>query len=414
VSHAQQNFVVRPPGTADFALRLGGGHSDNLLRLPVDPVSGDYRLLGTSFDYVRDASRLDLDFNGDVEVRDYSDSNIDDEPIGAINLFVNGELLPGRVFWVVNDNYGVGRSNPLMPTGPQNRQEINVFSTGPRIDLPIAQRSSLGLDATRAESSFDETNRIDNESENYELTFNRELNATTQVGIGGSRRDVEFDGATDSNETKSYFLLYDRQLSSGGTTIRVGRSEVEIGSTRWTTPLVDLSWVRNLGTRTRLGVTATKGFSDAATAFVRGNGAGGPGTEFVIAVRDPYEFARVGLNLALTYERTVVTLNLGTGDAQYTQNVDFDNDDRSFGIALQRELRARLRFGASVGLWEREFVRVAREDTDRYRELFLDKTFGPRWSMRVTAQRLGRDRGQATGAYDEDTIRLAFTLDLNP
>jgi hypothetical protein len=194
----------------------------------------------------------------------------------------------------------------------------------------------------------------------------------------------------------------------------VGRSEAEVGNTTWTSPLLDLSWVRNLGTRSRLGVTAGKGFSDAATAFVNGNAAGGAGTNFVIAVRDPYEFVRVGLNWALTYERTVVNVNVGTGEARYTETVGFDNDERSFGIAVQRELRARLRLGASTGYWERDFVAAMREDTDRYRDLFLDKTIGRRWSMRVTAERSLRDRGQGAGGYEEDAVRVAFTADLNP
>jgi hypothetical protein len=410
-SHAQQNLVLRPPGTVDWDVGFGAGHSDNVLRLPVDPVSGEYRFLGTSFDYVRDGSRFDADFAGDVEVREYSDPNIDDEPIGSINLFLNGELLPSRVSWVVNDNYGIGRNNPFVPSAPQNRQEINVFSTGPRIDIPLGQRTSVALDATRAESNFQESSRVDSDSEDYELTFNRQISTTMQVGFGGAREDVEFEGATDKNVTKSYFLLYDRQLSSGGTGLRVGRTEVEVGSATFSSPLLDLSWVRNLGTRTRLGVTATKGFSDAATSFVRDNGATGPGTEYVIAVRDPYEFERLALNLAVSSERTTFTFSVAAGESRYTETTDFDNDDRWFDVTILRELRATLRLGASAGRWNREFVTVAREDTDRYRELFLDKEFSPRWSMRFTAQQFSRDQG--TAAYDEDTVRLEFNVDLN-
>jgi hypothetical protein len=58
-------------------------------------------------------------------------------------------------------------------------------------------------------------------------------------------------------------------------------------------------------------------------------------------------------------------------------------------------------------------VTVAREDTDRYRDLFLDKELGRRWSVRVTVQRLTRDRGQGAGTYEEDSARVAFTIDLN-
>ena len=413
-SHAQPNFVVRPPGTADFDVRFGAAHSDNLLRLPVDPESGRYRFLGTSFDYVRDGARFDANLAGDVERRKYSDATIASEPVGRINVFLDTELLPGRVSWVVNDNYGTGRTNAFIPSGPQNRQEINVFSTGPRIDVPVGARSSIGIEATRAESNFSESSRIDSDRETYDLTLNRSLSTTSQVGIGGSRRDVEFEGATDRNETKSFFILYDRQLASGSTAVRVGRSETEIGSTTWSTPLVDLSWARNLGTRTRLGVTATKGFADAATSFARDNTAGGNAAEFVVAVRDPYEFSQLGINLALTYERTAVTLSLAKGESQYTQTVDFDNDERSLRMAVQREVSARVLVGAAAGLREREFTRLAREDTDRFREVFLDKTFGPRWSMRLTLERLARDRGQGPGTYEEDVARLAVNIDLNP
>jgi len=413
-THAQQNFVVRSPGTFDIDAQFGGGHSDNVLRSLVDPESGDYRFVGTSFDYLRDGRRVDIDLVGDVEVRNYSDPAIDNEPVGAVNALVNAELLPNRIFWIIRDNYGVGPNNPFQPTGPQNRQEINVFSTGPRVDIPVAARSSLTFEALRTESNFDETNRIDSDAEDYELTFNRNLSATTLIGIGGSERDVEFEGATDPNETRSYFLLYDRQLSSGSTQLRLGHSEVMVGTETWDSPLVDLSWVRNVGARSRLGVTATQGFSDAATAFANNNGGSGPGTGVVITVRDPYEFTGVGLNFALTYERTVLTLNLGTGRSRYTESVDFDNDDRSFDIDLQRELRARLRLGASVGVWEREFVRTAREDTELYREIFVDKSVGQRWSLRVTLQDFERDRGAAGGgAYEEDTIQVAFNVDLN-
>ena len=72
----------------------------------------------------------------------------------------------------------------------------------------------IQLGAIKTESRFENANRADSESKDYDFTFLRSISPTSEVGIGGTRRDLSFTGATDGLERNNLFVRYQKELAS--------------------------------------------------------------------------------------------------------------------------------------------------------------------------------------------------------
>lgn len=405
-----------PDVTTDLGLRFSVGHSDNILRAAADEQSGTYRALGFYFDTVRQGPRLNADLAGDVEVRDYSRPTIDNEPIGSINGSLAIDAVPDIFTWVFDENYGQGQVDPFRAAGPNNRQEINIFSTGPRVNLPLSERMFLRMSATASRRRFDNTGNLDSDSVNREVGLFRALSTTTEVGLSWMRRDISYDDSVLSWEVDTILLNYRRQLASGAATLGVGESTIDFGPIESSNPILNLSWTRQVGARSQFALTASRTQADPGDGFARANvvgnlGAIGGVNAFLGA--GVYELTDLSLANTTTYARSTVSFGIAVAESDYLNNPDLNNDQRRLFFSTDRDISTRLSVGLTAALLERDYVRLDRDDLDRNLQLWLQRELGRRFSMQLTYLRNSRG-GQTNFPYSENSFVATLRLDLNP
>lgn len=405
-----------PSASTDLALRFGAGYSDNILRQQANEESASYKTLGFLFNHQRQGARLNTNFSGDVEVREYSRANVSRERLGSINAFLGVDAVPDVFTWIFDDSYGQGATDPFRPSAPNNRQEINIFRTGPRVNLPIGQRTFMRMQATGARRRFQNTGQLDSDSLGRELGFFRALNRTTEIGLVLNSRDVNYDIGTASWETDSAAISYQRQLASGSASLRVGRTRFQFGGAERSSPLVDLAWSRRLGTRSQFTVSAIKTQADPGDGFLRGNAIGSAtaeGAENVLLAAGVYTYTNLNISEFVSYERTSVSVTLALGRSQYVNRPGIDNNQRRLNLTVTRQIARRSTLGLNSVIFEREYGATNIRDVDRYNQLWFRRNIGRRLFVQTTYARNSR-YGQTNFPYDENTFRVSLRLDLNP
>ena len=382
-------------------LGIGAGHSDNIRRSALMPESGSFSAMGIESDLTYESHRLALDFLADLERRQYSISGIEDETYGNAELSMEIAAVPDLVSWLVLDDYAQGRVDPFEVTSPLNRAEINVFSTGPRFDIPLGMRSLLRLEALKGERAVSDIAGLDSDSLETSAAYVRVVNETTQISINISERDLDYEMAGDRFETSSAYLSYDKTLASGRAYLAIGSTKTESRVMSSSTPYLDLSWSRDVGVRSRVEINAEQRYVDFFDDYRFG------GASETVLGSEVYEQQILSWIYTIEGSRNRLELRQSTAKADYINDSARDYDDITFGMSYQRELPRRMTLAARFATSKRDFAVAARDDdADRW-ALEIDKEFGQRLSLGMTYDSY-EDVSVTGDNVAEDTVRLFF------
>ncbi len=130
-----------------YALRAGAGYSDNLGRQDGDEIDSMFYSLGGTLNYVRDEGRVNSKVALDLDWVDYEAEGFDSQVYGDINAILRYALIPERLSWLFQNNFGQGSRNPFTSRSPENVENINYFTTGPDLTVRFGNASGVVLDA---------------------------------------------------------------------------------------------------------------------------------------------------------------------------------------------------------------------------------------------------------------------------
>lgn len=394
----------------EVSVWLGRAGSDNLSR--TSPATrGSYSAIGTLLDLGYRASRIDSHLSTNLELRQYSDDTIDDEPVGTIDGFLRTDLVSERLSWQFQENYAQSQTDAFLAAGPYNRESLNVFSTGPQLDLPLGDRTRLSVGATHSARRYGDSESLDNDARVYELGLFRQTSRTIRFGLALTTNEIEYDlPSVPAYDIDRMSLRYERTFASGGVSIDIGTNELDVLGVATDEPLLNFEWSRELATRSRLRISAARQFSDAGGNLRADMSQAPPGSETsVLLTSSPFEQESLFAAYSLAGTRTSLELSAGTSEESYVGDASLNNDNTTTRISVQRTVTPRLSLGADVTRIEREFAvalsGTAADETDRTANVWVNRSLGRLFSLSLVLTRYER-RGSQT--FDEDRYELRF------
>lgn len=413
---AQDAEPVTEPELYQLDLELGLEHSDNRARTS-PPGRGETALVPrVILDLSRSGDRLALRLAGDAEQRLPLSGPFGSEFRANMAGRLNWHLVDESLDWVFEN---VTSGSPLDLTGedtPENRQQTNVFSTGPRWILrPAAPWGGL-LDARYSHSYAEVTDAFNSERLLLAARALRRFAGDRQLSAGAEftevrYRDDEFAAADYQRldwvgryHTKREAL--DLDLAAGRSTIDFDRGERLEGN------LVRLRLAWTISDRHMLVTNAGHELSDSvrqlATGIeqldlpVAGSGRLPIGSEF-------YELDSLSLGWHYRYSRLNGSLTAARRDYQFAFDPLLDNEERSIDLGLTWRLTPTMALQGEAGVARRDFRDENRRDEDIRASLFLVRRFNPRWSGRVGAIRHERESNIRGGDSRENILAFYLT-----
>ncbi len=393
-----------------LTLWTGRVQSDNITRAEFGSADGHYDSVGLLLGLGRTSPRLDASIASDLEYRTYSVDTVEDETVGTLEASADVDIVPDRFSWLFTDEYGQGSMDPFFAERPGNRESLNVATTGPRLTLPFAGRTSLNMSADYSVRRYDEAVTANSDSTEYELGLFRQTRRTVQVGIVAATNEIEYTELTaPSPQIDRLSLRYIKTLPSGTMTAEVGRNEVTAGTLVNEEPLFDFAWNRTIGSRSQVNVIAARRFTDSGgllttdDALLVGS--------VILSAPNPLEAKRVTAQYLLTGERTSFSVLLGTAQFRYVGDTTLDNDSNEAQIDYTRTVSQRLMFGASYELVDRDFqenASTAPHDKDSTLSAWVNRGLGRHFAVGLAIAKYTRGGIQS---FDERRyeVRLAYS-----
>jgi hypothetical protein len=190
------NYLAADAGLVytDNATFTGNGSGDTL---------GEVGLVGNA---TQESLRFDYRLVSDLAAVKYFGGNYPVEPTGYFDGMADLKIVPGLFTWIGRETYSQLELNALAPATPDNLENLNYITTGPRFTLQPTLRTTVRLELlysyVDSHSSSPAYVNIDNHRYGGTLRIERAFSSAASLYLKGSYEKVDFtDTAINNNFT---------------------------------------------------------------------------------------------------------------------------------------------------------------------------------------------------------------------
>lgn len=439
--------LPRAAAALDFSYEAGAGvrHHDNIglsdddpLDPTDDPIEEDVFFGSLRFAALHDAPKLELRARGSVRYLNYLGDTFEDEIRGDIAAQLDWTLMPDRLHWVVEDYLSQQPISTLASPSPENRQQVNVFVTGPTLLVRLGNATVAQLDARYTNSYAEETDAFNGDRLVLKGGLEREISPTTvgSFNIEGAR--AEFDNsalAIDYTRWDAYFS-FEHRLPSLVVTADLGYTQIEPAGAadKSSSPLLRsvIDW--RPSSRTSVTARIDYQFADAAQYIIRRSSElasfdddsvlltsgdlldayQGLGTAGLQVDADAYRERRIDVGYRYNGDRLTMRLHPYVQRVRYEsdlspQLIRQDRNSKGEGFSLDYRLRPALLLSFRGSYESIKYQNLGRTDRISGLSLALSDRSARRWRWRVEVAHVDRESTEVGRSYTDNSISLALT-----
>ena len=413
---AQDPGATARPELFELDIELGLEHSDNRARTSPRGDSATALVPRAVVDWYRAGDRVTLRLAGYADQRwTLQGSGEDDLQVNLAGR-LNWHLVDERLSWIV-ENVASGAPLDLAAQDTrENRQQTNVFSTGPRWVLQPARPWSGLFDLRYVHSHAEDSDAFDSHRWLLAARAVRRLDGGRQLSAGAEWTEVNYrNEAFAESDYQRVDLVgrYQTVRDALEMDIAVGRSRIDLDrGERLEGNLVRFRLAWSPDERYRLVASAGHELSDSVRQLAAGIeqiDLPMAGNRQLQVGNEYYVLDYLGLGWRTQRGLFDLALNLAWRDYQFELDPLLDIEEHALDLGLTWRLDPTMAIESRFGLERRRFREVDQRDTDARLSLFLLRRFNPRWSGRVGAVRYQRDSNIVGQNSRENIVAVYLT-----
>lgn len=392
-----------------YQLQLGVIESDNIERLPTGGTNETIGVLGLGFDWHDKRPWFDADIDADMNYLDYFPHTYAGQFIGNVLGTMRLNLAPDYLSWDFAENFGQVPLQPLAPITPGNQQNLNYFSTGPALTLPLGQTTQLDVTGQYGRIIY-QLSPLNSTILSGGVGLVHELSTTSDISVNVRDDSMRFDNDVNPNyDRQDAFAHFDAKGSRTTLGIDLGYSHLQFPGANSGTPLVRLDVSRRVSASSTIGLAAGHDYSDGADSFRLVQGIGGATlyTQPVLAASAPFvgNYGTVAWNFQQA--RTTLGFSASYFRDRYQTDATLNNERALATAAATRQLTPSMQLGLTEDVVRWHFDSGDESATTSDTALQLTWRVGPRVSV-FLAYYLAKGEGNVPGIqYTENRIWLS-------
>ncbi len=395
----------------DALVRGGVGVSDNVARLPALEVDETIATVGFDVSVAEETRRIEADIRANVDYFDYLDGTFEGEWVGGINGFARFTLVEEVFDWDIRNNFGQQLADPLSPSRPGNRENVNFLSTGPTLRLLASTRNAIVLDARYSRLDYEER-PFDNDRMTGGISVQRDTsrNSTISLNLIGERTEFDNDGLTPPIDRREGFLRIETGGSVSTVSLDVGYNEVEFDGRVGDGFLARIDWTRQVSANSELRLSAGSRYSDQGNIFRLYQDITGDLRDTVDGANSPAPFQNdfAAVNYSLEADRYSISLSADFNMEDYQGRTGLNREVGRFSARFRRDLTRTVFASVDLRFLNRKFTDIDLSDDDLMFGVAFGYRFSPGFSASFDYRHSRRKSSQPGGDYTENRAFLRF------
>jgi len=406
-------FAAPARADVEWKINTGVGFSDNIQRAATNEVNETIATAGFTLALQENTRLFNADVDADLAYYEYLDNTYDGEVVGDVDAKLIYEAVPERFRWTLEDNFGQSRLNQFSADRPDNRENINLLSTGPDLTFRLGTAFTFHLGG-RYELTTYESSPLDSERLIGTAALQRDVSQVSSLSLVADYETTEYDNQVSINEYQVQ-SLFARYMVNGART----KLSLDLGYTVLTElgedsggvySKLDLS--RQVSQSTRLTLRAGSEYSNGGDAFrrVQSSRDVGSGPITVQPTPDAFEDRFVGLGWVYDRSRTSVRLDVSYNMEIYQERSELDRSYIDVRGSVKRQLSpvASIRIGAEYA--RSEYENQPYEDKELIVLAGFEWMLGSMLDLGITYERYDRDGKNVGDEYAENQawVRLIY------
>jgi hypothetical protein len=402
---------------ADLSGRIGAGliETDNVERFATGAMSATIEEVTSDLALHEQTRRIDADVISNLQYLRYANQFYSNEVLG--NFIGNGKFafVPGEAEWLVQDNFGQQQLNPGSPVTPTNLENINYFSTGPNLLIPMGPQLKAQLSALYSRVTY-QTSDLNSNRSDASVGLVHPLSTTSDISLRAATEKVRYNdtAANPDFSTQEGYLHYDTLGGRSKMSLDLGYDYVTGLSTRSGGTLVRADVSREISASSRLELSAGQDLSDTGNLLRQLQSSNGvavnAGSVSLQRSNDPFTNRYASLAWKFERNRTAFTFDVARYQELHVDNSSFNQTRYQADVSLRRTLSPMLT--AAVGA---TYARATFNDSvDNFRDVTalaaLEWRFARRLDVRAEYDRFDHTGDVEGNKYIEN--RIAVTLGL--
>jgi hypothetical protein len=326
-----------------FALRTSAGASDNIAREAFNPKEDVIAEIGLSLAISHESRRFQIEADGDFAYQEFLQDSFDDDLSGGFNGTASLAVIPEYVSWVAVETFGQTRQDLSAGVTPENRENINIFETGPDITIPLPGANDIQVFGRYRTLDYEKTN-LDSERRSGGAGLRHNLSKESSIGVNYNKEVVEYKDLGDAAnfDRDSAFLRYQIFNSRNDLTVDAGVSRIQGAGGDKEGPLARVSFTHQLTTRNMLWLEASREFSDAGLSgsLLSSMPTTDLTDESLSQTSEPFTSDYVMLGWSITGRRTDLEIAASRSQEKYIESSGFNRTRAEFNADLTRALGA--------------------------------------------------------------------------
>jgi hypothetical protein len=412
-------FFVQSAGAATYNYTLGYSleHSDNINLAQTEKRSELINVANAGFSLLEKSRELESQIVSQIEYRNYKNNTNNDESVLNFNGNATWNISPQRFSWMVEDYYTQTAINPTQANTASNRQNTNVFQTGPDLSVRLGPVNTLKFGARHGKYTY-QTTDLDNVRRFAYGRWLYQSTTTTTLSLNYESEAIDYDNEilNPNFKRQDSYLRIENKLSRNTIVLDLGKTvihreraaDVENNLGRFT-------WTRDLATSDSFIMSLSSELSDVGRqALVSGQQLSNAGiteksvsADVFVAKRAEVQYTHrrsYGRNtLRLFRQKKEFELSTINNEDQKGGATDFGYDfsDAITGLAFLEYLKT-------------DYLNTLREDKDKRYGASLVRRFSKNLSLSFGVTRNQRDSSLASAEYVENRALISLLYISNP
>jgi len=315
-----------------------------------------------------EVSRLfDANLKANFSYLDYLQGAFSPDLIGRADGTAHVSVVPERFTWTFQEDFGQGAINAFVAPTPDNRQNINYFSTGPNLFFRFSGTGFLNLTFRYARSTYT-SSPFDNGRIQGGFELGQQLSPLSTISLDANSERVLYSNtlvATDFDRT-SAFLRYEIDGVRTDISANLGGSKISSGEESQSGPVARLEIHRRISSRSKIGLSVAREFTDASAGFSTAQTGALNGIITTPAPVTANNYTSDSSTLTWAYGYNLTTLNLSGRWAKdgYSSQPQFDQTRLGAEVNLTERLTRAFTTQISGSLYRTDFQHTDFVDTE--------------------------------------------------